>query len=476
MNVFLTVLKFEYQQFFRQRIMPFSLLFFLILGTYSIYSGNRVIGKQLIVLDSLNRSYQRDYAEALRAFGDSASVEKKAQAIHAGDPAVVDYRLPQNAVNYPKSLAALAIGLRDISPYYERIKRHIVFMDPQTEISNPTLLYEGNFDLSFVLVLLIPLLVISICYNVLSQEKENGVFALLLLQGANIHHIVIYKLIFRVLVVFLMIILLHIPAILLAKGSALQTSDMLCWITCIIAYLFFWFSVCYAAIWFRKSSSVTALFLTGVWLFFAILIPAITNIYVDLINPVPMRTDLAAYERHVSWQVWETKPATLIGSFARTHPHYMKFYNPLKDTTNQNNYFFAAYNHIKEQKVLRESAGLDAEIQKGNVLLARLIIINPVTTMQELQNSIAGTGMSENLEFKKRIIKYRNQWRDFLYTREFNGGSFAQSEFKNFPVFDALAPPCSANQILIGTLTFWFLGIIALLIGFYRRSKTIEQL
>lgn len=74
-------------------------------------------------------------------------------------------------------LAALNIGLRDLNPSIQGVTiRNLEEQKNNSDFFNPANTAVGNFDFSFVLVFLFPLVIIAFCYNVISedQEKEPG--------------------------------------------------------------------------------------------------------------------------------------------------------------------------------------------------------------------------------------------------------------------------------------------------------------
>jgi ABC-2 type transport system permease protein len=103
----------------------------------------------------------------------------------------------------PGPLAALAVGQSDLLPYHYHVS---VQSNDQTllqngELENPLNLMVGRFDLAFVLVYVLPLIVLAVSYNVLSAEKEQGTLALTLSQPVRLAEIVAGKVAFRAAVV-----------------------------------------------------------------------------------------------------------------------------------------------------------------------------------------------------------------------------------------------------------------------------------
>ena len=99
----------------------------------------------------------------------------------------------------PVPLAALAVGQSDLLPYYYDVS---IYTNESTfqqngEVENPLNLMVGRFDLAFVVIYLLPLLVLALSYNVLSEEREQGTLALTLSQPVSARSVVAAKLWFR---------------------------------------------------------------------------------------------------------------------------------------------------------------------------------------------------------------------------------------------------------------------------------------
>ena len=76
------------------------------------------------------------------------------------------YLMQNYATKTPLATAPIATGQADVLPYYFKMlikeKQHIVH---QYDYVHPLSLLLGQFDLSFVVIYLLPLLIISICFQ-----------------------------------------------------------------------------------------------------------------------------------------------------------------------------------------------------------------------------------------------------------------------------------------------------------------------
>ncbi|HRG08845.1 MAG TPA: ABC transporter permease subunit, partial [Cyclobacteriaceae bacterium] len=69
-----------------------------------------------------------------------------------------------------------------------------------SELSNPVQLMFGSFDLAFVCIYLLPLLVLAFSYNLLSADKESGVLRLTISQPISLYKWLFGKLVVRFVV------------------------------------------------------------------------------------------------------------------------------------------------------------------------------------------------------------------------------------------------------------------------------------
>ena len=100
------------------------------------------------------------------------------------------------AVLPPAPLAPIAVGQRDLQPQAIRLttEDHLSSdKENETAMSGPTRLMTGAFDLGFLFVVLFPLVVIALSYELLSGERERGTLAMLLSQPVSQRALVLGK-------------------------------------------------------------------------------------------------------------------------------------------------------------------------------------------------------------------------------------------------------------------------------------------
>src|SRR5262245_9770670 len=165
---------------------------------------------------------------------------KTLQSVLTGKEALVPFSNPANPAAVAGSLsgrhttipnaplAALAIGQSDMMPNYYRITylSKVQFMY-DTEIENPWNLLSGHFDLAFVIVFVLPLLVITLGYNLLSAEREQGTLRMLCSQPVTIATLLTGKIIVRMLALIAVAVVLPLTALLVIRPETREAGQLL---------------------------------------------------------------------------------------------------------------------------------------------------------------------------------------------------------------------------------------------------------
>ncbi|MDR6568217.1 DUF3526 domain-containing protein [Chitinophaga ginsengisegetis] len=446
-----TIFLFEWQQLLRQRWMLVSLLLFMLISLLSIRSSNRTIESRFIQADSIREGYHRDYVTALQRFSDTLTDKGKATAKNAGLAVMVNYWLPQNAVKLPAPLAALSLGLTDIQPWYQQIRYTKSFEGANNiPVSNPVMLFAGNFDLAFVIIYLLPLLVLVYCYNLYASEKETGTLTMLMIHAGSIHRIIALKLLFRLLVLATLLLTVNALGFILAyKQSFPSFITMLLWCSATLLYLLFWITVTYVVLAFRFSGTRTGLYLVSCWMLVLIILPSLINTYVQKKHPLPMKDEIAAYRRHQGEEIWNTPARVLADSFNRYNPQYAASINPARDTLPLSTRYIAGYYDLLEKRMDRMLTPFQEKIKQRNLHFETLSNRNPSSLVQQWLNSLAGTQLTAYQDFSRQSDIYQQKWKTFLYGFHIPEKHLTPADYKNFPVFQYHAPALPVHRLII---------------------------
>lgn len=459
MSILRHVFYYEWLSFVRNRFQVAILFLTLALGIYAIYYGYDEMSKQRTTIATVQNEHRQEQARILKGFNaDTTTTDGKKEYQLSAVTRMVWSRQFYGVFFSPSALAPLSIGQRDIQPYYYKLKAMSLYYQLfQNEIANPQKLLVGNFDLSFVLVYLFPLLIISLSYGLLSSEKDRGLLALLKSQTAPVHIIVIYKLLFYFLVIFsLALVLSTIGFIIADVGLIANCSEITSWLAIVTVYFLFWFSVMFFIVSLNKNSSFNAISGIGSWLMFLIIIPAVLNIAISIAMPlnssvlsgISRRTGVFNEEsdenqKRVIRQYLKQKPELDFGE---------KMYQ-----TNLVTKGFAAYTELNDQKSAKLVQLYHSQVQEREEIARRFDFINPAVNAQAMFNAVADTDLESFQNFYRSVKAYHQRLVSFYYPKLFADKNLTVKDYKLAPQFKSLAHARSKTPLLFGLM--WLLGL-----------------
>lgn len=470
MHMITTILQYELKQLLRKRVGGALLLFIILGGGYAIAYGWLNYQHYRAQIDEVQQKQAETYAElapkydTLTQLGDQAPERLK----DYGDPIMADWWYRRYSTWSPGSLSALAVGQRDQQTPYQRIQFYRNVNLPELEeINNPEQLLAGNFDLSFVLVYLLPLLVIVLGFNALSQDQEEGILSLLKVQGVSSNQLLFTR-------VALQLALLWVLSTLICSiGFVVVGADWAHWPAWVLgcgAWLLLWAGLLTWVNTWGRSSAFNATVLAGFWIVLLILLPALINFWVDRTYPVLPRSEFMASARDIGSQEWDRPVAAILADFQKTRPDlYAKLPQPIRDTQKIKVFM---YNENSIAKVEQLGAPLMRTGTQRLGLENRLKYLNPAYAFNTILTTSAGTELSNFMDWQYATKETLKQNRDLVNQLGLAGKSFKKADFERLPTFKA--PPLKAqvvgNLLCLGLLA----GLLWLLVWWSTRRNSAE--
>jgi ABC-2 type transport system permease protein len=168
------------KNFTRSKGLMLGLLLLLISGLVSLKIGKQFLENAQIIEKTAH--YQQE------------NINRYVQNVDK-EMGLLLYYLRFGLVNQTPNLAGLSIGQRDINPSIISVTiRNLEEQKYTTDLMNPMYQLLGNLDFSFVLLYFFPLIIIAFCFNLISEEKEEGTWSLLLTQAQNPKNVLLWKL------------------------------------------------------------------------------------------------------------------------------------------------------------------------------------------------------------------------------------------------------------------------------------------
>lgn len=337
-----------YKQFYRNRAYIISLVILLFAGISSLYTGKKFLDRNEDII-SKSASYQ------------NKSLEKNI-ALHSDDIGLLLYYVKFNLVNEMPRLAALNIGLRDINPSIQGVTiRNLEEQKNNSDFFNPANVAVGNFDFSFVLVFLFPLVIIAFCYNLISEDQEKGTWKLLSVQSSNLRRLIDHKILIRLIAVTSVYFILLIIA-LLYINIPLDTAFIIFSVSGLL-YIILWFALCRWIIGYQRSSSWNALAMVIFWMGMNFIIPMTGNMLVQKIYPVKEGLKAQIEQREGYHNKWDEDKAPTMQKFHKIYPQFRRY-----NANNEKGSFiwYYAMQHLGDVESSGSSKQYHAKMERRN--------------------------------------------------------------------------------------------------------------
>lgn len=462
------IFRYEWLQLCRNKFQLLLLLLTVLLGIYSIYYGFNEIQKQKQTIEQVKQVQVKQILKIQEGFNaDTTTAEGKKIWQLSAVPRFIWHRHTYAAAFSPSSLAPLSIGQRDLQPYYYKLSAMSLYYQIfQNEIANPQKLLAGNFDLSFVLVYLFPLLIIAFCYGLLSSERDKGVLPLLKSQAIAIHQIIQVKLLFYFILLTSMGIVLSITGFVVSEASYKHDfPEMAAWICTLISYFIFWFSVLFIIISFNRNSAFNAIAGIGCWLLFLIIIPALINIAITVAMPLNSSV-LSGISRRagVFNEEIEENHKAVIQQFLKSYPELNSGDKLLgKNLTAKGHAAFTVLNDEKSRKLVDI---YQTRVKQRDSIAHRFNLINPAVSAQNIFDAITGSNLYAFHSFYRWVISFHNQLIAFYYPKLFADTDFVKSDFLKAPQFKLQEANQQEKYIITGIIQLFSFSVILYLIGY----------
>ncbi|WPQ66193.1 DUF3526 domain-containing protein [Chitinophaga sancti] len=418
------IIKHEIKLLLRNKVLVylFTIIFFILLA--SLWIGSSMYKKQLGTIQKI-KQYDTEITDSLRQRIHRIESNLMVYPGFIWDDPTFAYNTarnegPQFAIKQPFPLQALSIGQSDIQPFYYKVyinkKQYLTY---DGEIENSFLQFIGNFDFSFVVVYLFPLLIIIFSYNVLSSEKEQGTWVLLKTSNQSLARLIFSRVGIRFLLFTVFFWLVVTPVLMVLIGSAFVFSDNWWWmVACVSLYFAFWFSLSMLVNSFSMSSAVNAMTLIFIWLFTGIIVPNVLQIGLNKMYPIPSRISMVIEERKALNSYFEkdgqeltkdvfNNPRTMIRQASIVTPGMVYGYGVIVYKSQE----------IKDAAAEVAERKLYGQIERQQEAISSFQLASPALMLQEQLTTLAGTHWHQFNSFSTDVDTFRKVTQRFYYPK-----------------------------------------------------------
>ncbi len=432
-----TITKLELKNFWNGHSVMVVFLCIGLAVTYAVYHGGKVVEKQRVIVAETPRM-QSEHTDKMLEIHDGKDL---------GD---VLYYHKFYTAHEPSNWSGFSVGQSDVNP--RNIKVTMLTLEGQiyaSELTNPTNQLFGNFDLSFVLVFLFPLIIIAFTHNLISQEQESGTWDLLRSQPVSVWKIFWFRLGLRFLVVsFAAILFISLGCALL--GATFDERYLYAVIITVV-YFAFWFSVSAFVISFGKGTTFNALSLLGVWIFLVLLAPALLSSVVATLYPVSESLETTIEQREGYHEKWDQPKAATMEQFYKKYPQFKDIPIP------EDKFSWGWYYAMQEMGDIESSAATDRydkKLTQRQKFTEKIAWFLPTVNTQLKFNEIAATDLESHLKYLKSVRAYHAGIRRTYYSHIFKNAKLSDVDLKLIPKFEY------KNNVNVEVLTGELMAII----------------
>jgi ABC-2 type transport system permease protein len=385
------------------------------------------------------------------------------QGTNAGS---VGLKSVEPAILPPTGLAAFAVGQSDILLSYIPINTEtLVNVLQDNELGNPLNLLRGAFDISFVVIFLLPIFILAISYDMLSSEHERGTLAMVLSHPVTLRKLMTSKLISRAMIVIGVVLAMGLVSLFFV-GEALASVDTWMrfgiWLAATLLYSLFWFALAVLVNALGRNSATNGIVLAGAWLVLVVVAPTIVSAVATTAYPAPSRFEFITASRAAQTDAERNYMAAL-------NEYYFDHVEYAPDGAVSD---FLAVTRAKNEAVERAVGPLYArfrsQLANQDRIVGVLQYVSPAIMMQRALNDASGASAARYAHYIDQVETFHDQWISYFTTRFLSGQPLRSSEYATFPHFQyqeesAATVLWRAAPALLGILV---LTLIAALVGF----------
>lgn len=365
------------------------------------------------------------------------------------------YYLKFAYINPTPRLAGLSIGQRDINSSIQAPTiRALEAQKYDTDIRNPYLIMMGNFDLSFVIIYLFPLVIIACCFNLWSEEREQGTWPLVRSQKISTRKYLLAKIsIPYILITIVLLVLYALAAVLLHIPS---NRAFAAYIISNYLYISFWFAVALLIVSFFKSSSINAISLLSIWLLLALLLPAAVNNYITRKYQVPESLSTMLKQRDGYHKKWDVPQDSTLGLFYKEYPEYAT-YKWAQEGVSWIWYY--AMQHLGDAEARSDKELFMQKLYQREDLSNDFSKLIPTLYTQLYNTDLAQSSLSNHLQFLDSTTHFHERIRKYFYPKIFTAAPVLDENWSRF------VPEYCNTERNISLLQSLYVGLFVIVIG-----------
>ena len=312
------------------------------------------------------------------------------------------------AILPPSPLADFAVGQADLLPSMGRLSlwEPDVRLFAKYELDSPVALARGTFDLSQAILIVLPLLLIALCFDVLSADRDRGRLGVVLAQAGRIRSLVWGRLAVRISAAWLLTAMVGGALTAWAwEPFSLQerTVWFAAWLSVVSVYVLFWAALLAALIASNRRGDATTLRMVLAWAVVALLIPSAVNAGAAAVYPAPSRLEYLARAR--------TAENRALRAVADDEKRLLLEHPDAVDASAHDvpRYIRTAFEVTQrvDQATSPIRIAFERTTQQRNDLLAAFALLSPAIAVHRTTNALGGASTARHRRFQSEAQRFK---------------------------------------------------------------------
>lgn len=356
-------------------------------GEVTLQRQNHVVEK----LSTLVKSSDNAYFQA--RFGDSEEFGRAA------------YYFGRAVGHEPRPEAALSLGQRDLHSYHQIVRLRSLYANLfDGSFENPLSQVSGHFDLAFVMVFLLPLLVIVVGFDMLSRESEGRTLPLLRSSGVLVSQLLAIRFALRL---FLFGSLVGSIVLVAGLSVGADWKIVACWLLLLGLYLLFWFSLTALVVSQAWTSARNAVTLLAVWVVLTLVGPSMLNLLLpkETTQSGARLTISARQKVNSGWDIPKSETRRDAETFDPAYRSAPEFGIPF------NWAWYYAMHDVGDSSVAQQAQQYLNALGKREQRALEWSLLLPPVRLQLLLDQLSATDLQSNIDYLQYVGRSREAMR-----------------------------------------------------------------
>jgi ABC-2 type transport system permease protein len=332
----------------------------------------------------------------------------------------------------PSNFAFAALGQRDTAPWLHRVR--MLALEGQiheADIRNADFGLIGRFDFAFLAAAVAPLLLILLLHDLRGGERVAGRHDLLVATAGKPSRLWFPRAGVRFAGLALALLLpFWIGAA--VEGAGLAT--VLAATALVIGALLVWWLIVEGIGRLNASPPVLLTVLVGIWLTFALLVPAISRAAIEATTPVPDGAEILMLQREAVNDAWDIRKEATMAPFLVRHPEWKALAEVKKPFEWKWYYAFQLVGDMRAEPIV--SAYRDGRLARDRAAEVAAFL-SPTALLERGFERLAGTDTRAMIAYEDRIRAFHSELRAFHYPLFFRDPPYDPAVFAKLPRYKA---------------------------------------